>query len=433
MKSEALPSDDHGGTLARRLVVSQGLLSVGAALASFGIDVWFYQSSASYASFAWIYIAAVLPPILVSPFAGYLSDRISKPRILYASQACTLALLGTLAVLHGFDALNLGVILVCVFLMSAAGEFRYTATTALIPDLLKDAALTSINGIQQTFRGGVAVLGPLLGAIGYHYLGLSLLLGIAFGFAIYATHVAGRLARSGHGERLQESVMPGQIVAAYVAGWSWLRGEHQLRIILLHFTIVFGCLSAIRALTVPHVLDAEGASALAMVVSAQGAGLLCMGLMLATSRQRADFDRMTFLGCHVLGIAIVCFGLSSGLFGLVGTSFLVGASISLVGASNQSLWQSRTPTSLQGRMVAIRSVALYALSPAAIYLTVPAADHIEHVSPAGIGRWSGLLIAALGIAVLMVTAVSHLSYRRRARRYLFSCDDEAEDGTDQVA
>lgn len=65
-------------------------------------------------------------------------------------------------------------------------------------------------------------------------------------------------------------------------------------------------------------------------------------------------------------------------------------------------------------MVAIRSVALYVLSPAAIYLTVPAVDHIEHVFPAGVGRWSGLLIAGLGIAVLMVTAVSHLSYRRRA-------------------
>lgn len=47
--------------------------------------------------------------------------------------------------------------------------------------------------------------------------------------------------------------------------------------------------------------------------------------------------------------------------------------------------------------------------------------------------WSGLLIAALGVAVLMVSAVSQLSYRRRARSHLFSCDEEVEDGRDQAA
>lgn len=407
-----MSSDVSGSKSARRLVVSQGFLSVGATLASFGIDVWFYQSSSSYANFALIYIAAVLPPILVSPVAGFVADRISKPRLLYLAQVCTLVLLAILMALYLLDVLHLYAIVSCVFLMAAAGEFRYTATTALIPELVKQTELTSINGTQQAFRGGVAIIGPLLGAVGYHYFGLLTLLGAATLFAVYATYVADSLARSIPMHQAGGRVALGQFVADYLSGLKWLRTEPQLKTVLLHFTIVFGFLSVFRALTVPHLLDVRGEDALAMVVSAQGAGLLFVGLVLAKVRPLQNFDAAVFVGCHLLGVAIVLFGLSSDLLGLTSGSFVIGACISLVATSNQSLWQSRTPRHLQGRMVAVRSVGLYVLSPVVIYLSVPAAKHIEREATIGGLRWTGMLIVGLGIAVLIASAFSQLSYRR---------------------
>ncbi|SOZ19093.1 membrane hypothetical protein [Cupriavidus taiwanensis] len=349
-------------------------------------------------------------------------------------------LLATLAALYLADALHLAAIILCVFLMAVAGEFRYTATTALIPELVKEGDLASVNGIQQAFRGGVAILGPLLGAVGYRYFGLLSLLSVATFLAVYATYVTRAL--EGNACKAEGEIGVKSFFADYISGLAWLNGERQLKTVLMHFTLVFGFLSAFRTLTVPHVLDLKGEQLLAAVVSAQGAGMLFTGIMLARTRRQLNFESMVFLGCHVLGIAVALFGLSSHPLALVGTSFLIGACICVIGASNQGLWQSRTPKWLQGRMVAVRSITLYLLSPLAIYLSVPLADSVKKLTEDasikfftyGHLSWSGLLVVGLGIAISIVSAISHRSYKASGQVQTISQRIEnAENGKDKTA
>lgn len=410
---------------ARRLVVSQGILSVGATFAAFGIDVWFYQSSASYAGFALIYIATVLPPILVAPFAGFMTDRISKPRILYLSQLCTVGALAALAVLYLADSLNLPTITTGVFLLATAGEFRYIATTALIPHLVEESDLAAVNGIQQAFRGGAVILGPLLGAVGYQQFGLFTLLAVAALLAIDATCVARAFARNACD--VKKSLRLRRLVGDYAAGLAWLNGQRQLKIILIQFTLVFGAFSTFRALIVPHVLDADGEGLLATVASMQGAGMLCTGLALARIRRRADSESAAFFGCHALGVAILLFGMSRHAFLLAGASFLVGASICVISTANQGIWQSRTPSHFQGRMVAIRSVTLYLLSPLAVYASVPMSRYVKSDVGFGEATWSTALMMGLGTLILGVSIISHLCYLTGATNTpMLAADDDRE-------
>lgn len=426
---------------AHKLVVSQGLAAIGAALASFGIDVWFYQRTGSYSSFALIYIAATLPPILVAPFAGYAVDKVSAAKVLFYSQLATVLSLGALCILYVADLLNLPNIAACLFAIATAGEFKYTATSALVPRLVDEGSFNSVNGKQQAFRGIVVIMSPILGAVGYTYLGLTSLLGAAIGLGLYATYVSSSLraavpdavpvARAGLANFLDD----------YRDGFLWLRGNRQLRLILVHFTVLFGFLSVAKALIVPHVLDSNGQGTLALVVSAQGVGLIVTGIALSRLRRTVSFDSLLFMGCHALGGVIMLFGLSGGLPMLPLSSFLMGVAICLVSAANQSLWQSRTPMHLQGKMTAIRSVSLYLLSPVAIYLSVPLSGLTERaiedwlppsLQSGPLQRWTAAVLVLAGASILICSVVAHLLSRRTSIEPSTTIE-EADSEPNQVA
>ncbi|WP_197498278.1 MFS transporter [Cupriavidus gilardii] len=419
------------------LVVSRGVAAIGNALASFGIDVWFYQTTGSYSNFATIYILTTLPPILISPLAGFLSDRLRKSKILYLSELVTLLLALILAVCYIFESLEFPVLAACIFFMAVASEFRYTAMTALIPELAKKAELNSVNGIQQAFRGAVVVTGPLLGAVAYSSLGLLPLLMIAALSCGYAIVVARALMsfEANEARRGMGPISWMSFVNDYAVGLRWLRSVSSLTTILLHFTLICGFLALFRTLTVPHILDAMGQGWLALVVSAQGAGLLIAGIFLAKVGGSARPDRLLFAGCYTLSLSIIAFALCKTPFVLTVSAFAIGASICFVSASNQTIWQTLTPTEIQGKIVALRSMMLYVFSPMSIYISVPLAEHFKSkgvglpFSIAGIGQptWSGLVLALVGVTVLVSSLISQLIYKFDVREpSIFSQDGKHE-------
>lgn len=394
---------------ARRLVVSQGVASVGATLATFGIDVWFYEETGSYSYFAAISMLAMLPPIFISPIAGFLTDRISRSTLLLWSELGTLLISAVVMALYLAGIFGFFTVAGCVFLMAVAGEFRYTATMALIPDITKREQLSSINGLQQAFRGIVAIAGPLLGAVGYEYFGLLPLVVVSLVSAGYASYVAYTLCSVKKEATGLQKLAAWDFIQDYAAGFKWLRGETGLKVILFHFALLCGFLALFRTLLVPHVLDVMGPGWLGAIVSAQGMGLLSAGLVIARYGKLLKPEAMLFAGCYGLGLAITFLGMLEYPAALVMMSFAVGASISLVSACNQTIWQMRTPPQMQGKIIAIRSMTLYVLSPIMIYASVPISSlfgrgmwkPIELLGPVGLHTWSGTIMMGVGLLVMV--------------------------------
>lgn len=132
-------------------------------------------------------ITALLPIafLMFSPFAGYLSDRYSKNKVLLFSKAPEiLAMLIACFALY-FESLPL--LLVCFFLMSTQSAFFGPAKYGILPEAFRKEDLSMANGIVNMTTNVAILLGSLLGSIlcikfeghllwaGIIYLGLALL------------------------------------------------------------------------------------------------------------------------------------------------------------------------------------------------------------------------------------------------------------------
>jgi len=84
----------------------------------------------------------------------------------------------------------------------------------------------------------------------------------------------------------------------------------------------------------------------------------------------------------------------------------------VVESCDQTIWQSKTPVPLQGRVFSFRRLAAQAVAPLGMLAAGPLADRV--FTPVfGAGRGLGLLITSLGIATLALVLAAALSPRLR--------------------
>ena len=416
----------------RKLVASRGISSIGALLVTFSLDVWVYESTASYSLYAWIAVLAAIPPVLVSPVAGYFTDRYSKVLILMACEVFTSFLLGLMALVVVFKSLMVPGVMVAALLFAVVSEFRYTALTALLPEVAEKTELIALGGLQQAFRGFSILAGPLMGAVGYQYLGLVFTLMAAATSNLYALFVTSKFINLTVPVRRKNSISGRQFFQEYVDGLKWLNKQSWLKAIAFHFTLITASMSLFGLLTLPHVLDIKNASWLAIILSSQGLGLLFSGTVMMRVGKKIVPESMLLYGSFGVGITMFAFGMAENMYLMMAMAFGMGVQVSFVAAANQAIWQANTPDHCRGKMIAIRSMAIYMFTPLAMYFSIllSGGSGFETSSfqyfTAG-RHWSGLLQSGLGIFVICMTIFfycSALSRKTLSGREVFSESEE---------
>lgn len=408
-----------------KLIISRGLVSLGSALATFSLDVWIYQTTGSYSIYALIATLATVPPLLFALVAGFVVDRFNKARILITCELLSTCILLTSMALYLKARLHVESVALLVFLLATVNEFRYTALTALVPQVVSKNQLVAINGIQQAFRGLVVISGPLLGVAAYELLGLPWVLGICAVTNFYAIFATRGLKYSVPGRSTHGWKSFKDFLLDYKAGIQCIKNSSQLRSLLLFFAILNALISVYGALITPHMLRLENAKWLALVFSFQGAGLFLAGLVLLRKGARFTPEKILLTGSFGMGWLIFLMGITSQSSVVIAIAFLIGVQISLIASANQAIWQTNTPIEIQGKVIALRSMILYLLSPFAIYLSAPLLHYFyapimksNSVISEFWGEKSGgvgLMISTLGVAVLLLsTCASKLTNKRSA-------------------
>jgi DHA3 family macrolide efflux protein-like MFS transporter len=111
------------------------------------------------------------------------------------------------------------------------------------------------------------------------------------------------------------------------------------------------------------------ATALALITSALSAGGVVGGAVVsATGGLKSGRMAGVVAGFIAQGIALAIFGLSPQLYLSAASTFAIGLLSPFVQSHSQAIWQTLTPTALQGRVFAVRRAAVQALSPIGIAL-----------------------------------------------------------------
>ncbi|MFI7429134.1 MFS transporter [Micromonospora sp. NPDC049836] len=311
---------------------------------------------------------ALTAPMVLAPLAGWVVDRMPRRTLFVALNAATAGLLLPLLAVH--DAGRLWV----VYAVAAGYGLSYIAlgatVTALVQELVPAGLLPDANGVTQTVKQGLRLVGPLLGAGLYVLLGgpamaavcaLGFLAAAAVGLAVRPAPVPAAGADGPAGTATPEAAVraAGGWRTEVVAGVRHLVREPALRRALLAVvaaTVGLGFGETLWFAYVDQGLGREPAF-LGVLVSLQGIGGLLGGLASA-----ALVRRLGELGGMALGVSAVAVGFLAPIWPVlavaVAAAVLIGLGLPVALVGTMTLLQRQTPPELLGRA----SAALDALA-----------------------------------------------------------------------
>ncbi|MFC8448333.1 MFS transporter [Kitasatospora sp. NPDC057223] len=346
--------------------------------------------------------ARLMSLVLLLLVGGALADRLPRHRVMVASNVFNGLSQAVLAVLVLTGTARLWELV----LLSAAGgagqAFYGPAAEAMIMQTVSQEHASrafsvyrmALNGAQI---GGAALGGALTAAAGPGWVlavdALSFLL--AAGLRVLLTVEApARPARSdGMVRELRE-------------GWREFASRRWLWVIVLQFSVMMACVSAVDAVYGPIVAEQRlgGARDWGIALAADGVGLVLAGLLMVRWRPRRILLVGNY-GVFLFALPAAALAVAAPLPVLVAAMFLSGAGVTVFGVNWMIALQQEIPPDTMSRVSAYDAFGSLALAPLGTALAGPAA----HALGLGGALWTcaGLTVL-LGVLVLAEPQVRRL-------------------------
>lgn len=394
---------------------------VGSQLTSFALGLWVYQTTGSITRFALVFVSMAVPTLLLLPFAGALVDRWDRRRTMIVCESVSAIVIGSMALQAAIGQLSMWQIYIGIGMTSMSNALLQTAYAASVPLLADRERLTRVNGLIQTGQGLALVGGPALAGILVSVMGIPGVLAVdALTFVVGAICVS--LARIPRPQR--DDTQKTDLLHEAHEGWRYV-AERPGLLGLLGLSAIGSFLYAIASITItPLVLitTQQDERMLGLQMSLSCSGLLVGGLLITLwGGPRHKIHGL--LGFSVLsGFAIAIHGLAPSLALLIVAGFLMFLTIPPAQSASMALWQTKVPSHLLGRTMAILRMTSEATLPIGFLLAGPLAefvfepvmmpggalaDTVGSIIGTGPGRGLALLFIVLGVLMMIVAAAAY--------------------------
>ena len=358
----------------------QAASQFGSQLAQFALVWWITQTTQSAVALTTATLFAILPSVIVMPFAGALVDRWNRRRVMLATDSLSAVVAFVLAGLFVAGEAQLWHVYAAIFVRSILGAFQMPAMQASTSMLVPEAHLTRVGGMNQMLQGAMGIFAPAGGALVLSIAPISAAMGIDVLTALMAVlpllfvaipQPARQAAPGAHlpGPALLREMREGVAVLAGNRGLVFIAGMASLLNFLLTPT---GALAPI--LITRHF--AGGAPELALLEGAGGIGLVLGGLAMSAWGGFKRRIYTTIAGAVGIGAGIAVIGFApSAAFGMaVAGMFLASVMQALANGSVFAIFQSVIPKHAQGRVMALLNTAAMGISPLSLLIAGPFAE-----------------------------------------------------------
>ena len=396
----------------------QAVSLFGSSLVQFALVWWLTQSTGSATVLATATLAAILPQILLAPFAGALVDRWNRRRVMMVADSLIALVSLGLASLYFAGLIQIWHIYLVMLIRSAGGAFHYPAMLASTSLMVPKEHLARIAGLNQTLNGGMNIISPPVGALLLGVLPMQSILLIDVITAAIAVSILffipipqpPRTTTAPAADGKHSSVFQDMGAGLrYVAGWPGLMIIMGMATLL---NFLFNPAFSLLPLLVTRHFKGD-AIQLGLIDSLFGIGVVIGGLVLGAwgGFKRRILTSMT--GLVGMGLGVLLMGLApSNLFSLAVVGFtLSGFANSITNGPLFAVIQSTVAQDMQGRVMSLINAAASAMSPLSLLVAGPIADAI------GIQAWyiaAGLLSVAMALVSFAVPAVMHIEDKEGA-------------------
>ncbi len=422
-------------SMGRFLVVAVAQLTaiLGATLTDVALPLWVLSETGSVLNFTLLAVAALVPGLLVLPFAGAIVDRHSRRAVMLFGNLGAGGTQLMLGLLLWTGSLEIWHIYPLLSLLSVSLTFQRLAYASAIPQLVPKQYLGHANGVVQMVGGVATTLMPLLAVALLATIGLGGILiidvlGYVTAIAIILLVRFPRTLAWRRRESLAEEIREG-------FRFSW--GHRGFRAMLMFFMALNVFLSPLFIMLTPLVLSFAGLEQAAQISVVGGVGALVGGLTMTIWGGPRHRRLFTVLCCTLVlaGFCLVI-GLRPTLWVIAIGAFGVSMWLVLLNGVYATIVQVKVPQRFHGRIFAINTVIAWSTLPIGWTVVGPGgatlleplmapdgllAGTLGRVIGVGEGRGIGLLYLLLAVSIAAVALVA----MRRPRLARF--DDEVPD------
>ncbi|MFI9817646.1 MFS transporter [Saccharothrix variisporea] len=386
---------------------------IGSALTAFVLGVWVYLGTGSVTQFVLIQFCAVVPGILLAPYAGAVADRYDRRKIMLLADSGAGVVTALLLVSVSTGSLAVWHVYVASALTATLNSFHLIAYQALVPALVPPEHLGRVNGLMQLTQGvqiaAPLVAGALLGLVGLR--GVLVIDVVSMVFAVAALLLA-RLPAGASGSR-------GSGAQGLGAGLRWLRGAPGLFTLCAVFGVWNFLFAVAGGLVQPLILSFSSPATLGVLMAAGGSGLFLGGLVMGAWGGPKRRVLGIYAGLGLGGVFLVLHSLapSPWLIGVAAPAFLF--TLPLMNTCCVTLLQTKVDKDVLGRVLGVVRTLSTAAMPVAYLVIGPLSDGVAEplmapdgalastlgaVIGTGEGRGIALIFLVVGVLMLALTA-----------------------------
>ncbi len=316
--------------------IGQAFSLFGSGIVDFALIWWLTDVTGSEQVLVIGNLVALLPRMVLGPFAGTLIDRADKKRVMIlADGAIALVTLGLMAA-AAFGWLSAALVLFVLFLRSMGGMFHQPAMKSATAILFPADQQARIGGFNRVLTGAMTIISPVAGALFLELLPMAAVLAVDVVTAALAITSLLPIRMPPAHEKTELSA--GDVLRETWDGLRYVWDSRSLKYVVFTCTAVnigVGPCAALKSMLVKSVFSG-GAAELSVITSAEGAGLLLGGIImglwggfrrnLLTSGLGWGLVGLSYFGISVLAgdqfVLLAAFFLASGIAMAIGCAGL---------------------------------------------------------------------------------------------------------------
>ena len=408
---------------------TQSLSQLGSSITAFALTLWLYEKTGSALSTAALTICTYAPYVLMSIFAGALTDRFDKKKTMLVCDTiaalCTLVVFvlyktGSLAIWHLY-AVN-----VFSGLMNTVQQPASEVTMTLI---VPKERYQKISGLQNLSRSLISVLNPLIASALYAFAGLDIVIAVdLISFVLAFVALAGFIhipaSQNGNKESTLKLAKEGLI---------FLKKTPMIMTLILFMSGVNLVASAFDATLPGYVIpNPKGGSAVfGLVTSAAGVAMVIGSILVSFMPKPRDRVRVVYITMLIsLGSENFILALSREPVLWVIAQVIGWILVPVMSTNLEVILRNVVPVELQGRVYACRNTFQFFTIPIGLFLGGLMVDEVcepfmeSHsymkiltiMFGSGKGSGAALMMFLLGIVGVVMCLVTG----RRLRKYHYS-------------
>ena len=299
-----------------------------------------------------------LPWLVLGLYAGAIADRVDRRRLVMVADGARAAVLAVLALSIATGHVSIAIVLGAMLMLGMAEVFADTATSTLLPMLIRTDDLGIGNArLQGSFLVANHIVGPPVGAFLFA-AGMAVPFisqGVLVAFAVV---LVGRIALPAH---VPDGEGRSHVLRDIREGLRWVRHHDAVRtlaLVIVAFNVTWGAAWAVLVLyAIDHL--GMGEVGFGLLTSAAAVGGIASTAFYGRIERRFDLATVmrTCLTLEVL--THLSFAVApNGVWAMV-TMVVFGAYAFVWSAVSTAVRQRATPRALQGRVTSVYSVCVF--------------------------------------------------------------------------